>query len=181
MGFGSNAHAMGGGDRRGRTTGFRSNSSRSGTTPAEDWRNYPDGLPAIIERLRGVVIEHRDARAVMRQHDSRETLHYVDPPYLPETRSTANKYDLKHRMYRHEMTPGDHAELLTFLCDLDGMVVLSGYPSELYDSRLTGWRRVETEAMADGARPRTEVLWINPRAAAALDGEQTPLLARAAR
>jgi DNA adenine methylase len=30
MGFGSNAHAMGGGDRRGRTTGFRSNSSRSG-------------------------------------------------------------------------------------------------------------------------------------------------------
>jgi DNA adenine methylase len=39
MGFGSNAHS-------GRTTGFRANTSRLGTTPAEDWANYPDRAPA---------------------------------------------------------------------------------------------------------------------------------------
>lgn len=42
-------------------------------------------------------------------------------------------------------------------------------PSTFYDEQLEGWHRVEREAMADGARPRTEVLWINPKCAAALD------------
>lgn len=99
MGFGSNAH-------NGRSTGFRANSNRSGTTPAHDWANYPETLPAICERLRGIVVEHRDACAVMAAHDGPDTLHYVDPPYMAETRSPANKYDLKYRMYRHELDRG---------------------------------------------------------------------------
>jgi DNA adenine methylase len=161
MGFGSNAH-------NGRSTGFRANSNRSGTTPAQDWANYPDALPALIERLRGVVIENRDAIEVMRQHDSLDTLHYVDPPYMAETRSLGNKYDLKYRSYRHELTDEDHAALLDALQELTGMVVLSGYPAPLYESKLSAWRRVTTMAHADGARPRTEVLWINAQAAGAL-------------
>jgi DNA adenine methylase len=62
------------------------------------------------------------------------------------------------------------------------MVALSGYPSELYDSKLRGWRRVEREAHADGASPRTEVLWLNPACAAALDRdrEQRSLFSEAA-
>lgn len=47
--------------------------------------------------------------------------------------------------------------------------MLSGYPHPLYDDALTGWRRIEFAAFADGARPRTEVLWINPQACAELD------------
>lgn len=116
----------------------------------------------------------------MRQHDSAETLHYVDPPYLPETRSPANKYDLKHRMYRHELTPDDHRALLAALRALQGMVILSGYPHAMYDDALPDWRRVQTATHADGARPRTEVLWINPACAAALDRERHDLFARAA-
>lgn len=175
MGFGSNAHSSSPGAKATgfRSTGFRANSSRSGTTPAHDWANYPDCLPAIIERLRGVVIESRDARLVMAAHDGAETLHYVDPPYLPETRSPANKYDLKHRMYRHELSRDDHAELLTFLRSLRGGVILSGYASALYDDALSDWRRVEIDAFADGARPRKEILWINPKAARDLDAAQS--------
>ena len=180
MGFGSNAHAGSStAEKTGfksytrpddyRSTGFRANSNRSGTTPAHDWANYPDALPAIIERLRGVIVEQRPAIDVMRQHDGPATLHYVDPPYLPETRSPANKYDLKHRMYRHELTPDDHRELLAFLKTLEGFVVLSGYPSPLYEEALPEWRRETCAAHADGARDRTEVAWINPACAAALD------------
>lgn len=150
MGFGSNGHN--------RSTGFRANSNRSGTTPAHDWASYPDALAAVIERLRGVVIENRDACAVMAAHDGAETLHYVDPPYVFSTRADLSKD------YAHEMTDGDHVRLLDFLQTLKGMVVLSGYPHPLYDQRLEGWRRIERAALADGARKRTEVLWKNPAA-----------------
>lgn len=167
MGFGSNGH------NRRRKTGFRSNSNLSGTTPALDWKNYPDALPFIAERLAGVVIESRDACEVMAAHDGPETLHYVDPPYLPETRSIGNKYDLTYAggMYAHELTTGDHQKLLTFLRGLLGMVILSGYPSKLYDEGLPGWRRIDRAALADGARARTECLWLNPAASRHLQGQ----------
>lgn len=54
----------------GQKTGFRANSNRSGSTPAHDWMNYTDALPAIIDRMRGVIIENKDAVEVMIQHDA---------------------------------------------------------------------------------------------------------------
>lgn len=162
MGFGSNGHT--------RVTGFRTNSNRSGTTPAHDWANYPDSLAAVIERLSGVVIENRDAKLVMANQDGPETLHYVDPPYVMATRTDPTKD------YAHELTDADHAELLAFLDTLEGMVLLSGYPSQMYDDALPGWTRVERAALADGARKRTEVLWINPLAAAAFQARQAAFL-----
>lgn len=181
MGFGSNAHSGSATALKTdfRSTGFRSNSNRSGTSPAHDWVNYPEALAFVVDRLRGVVIENRDASEVMAQHDGCDTLFYVDPPYLPETRSPANKYDLKHRMYRHELSVDDHVTLLDFLRGLAGMVILSGYASPLYDGALADWRRVTIEAFADGARPRTEVLWLNRACVAALDALHAPLFARA--
>lgn len=162
MGFGSNAHASAAKGHR--STGFRANSNRSGTTPAHDWRNYPDALPALVERLRGVIIEQRPAIEIMAKHDSAETLHYVDPPYMHETRAAGNKYDLGWRMYAHEMTNDDHRQLLEFLRGVEGMVVLSGYAAPLYDEILSDWRRIERQTFADGARARTEVLWLNHHA-----------------
>jgi DNA adenine methylase len=52
------------------------------------------------------------------------------------------------------------------------MVVLSGYASALYDRELGGWQRHELPALADGARPRTEVLWLNPTCVVALEHER---------
>lgn len=148
MGFGSNAHN--------RPTGFRANSNRSGTTPARDWMNYPDALDAIIDRLRGVVIENRSALDLMPQHDSEQTVFYVDPPYVAATRDKGGDY-------RHEMTDADHEGLAEVLRGLKGAVVLSGYGCELYDRLYAGWQRIERAAHADGARDRIEVLWLSPR------------------
>jgi DNA adenine methylase len=159
MGFGSDGHNV---EIR---TGFRANSNRSSTMPAHDWANYPRALAAIIERLSGVVIECRDAADVMAHYDGPDTLHYVDPPYMPATRSQKSRRGkVRYHAYAHEMTAVDHEKLLGVLAGLRGMVVLSGYPSALYDSALAGWDRVEKAALADGARPRVEVLWINPAA-----------------
>jgi len=158
MGFGSDGAT---GEYR---TGFRSSSMRSGSTPAADWRNYPDALTAIIERLRGVVIECEDAISLMKRHDGAGTLHFVDPPYMLHLRSRVNRRRDGGGTYRHEMTVEQHQELLEALRELNGMVILCGYPSEIYDQELRGWKRVEMAALADGAAPRTEVLWINPAA-----------------
>ena len=114
----------------------------------------------------------------MAQHDSPDTLHYVDPPYQHELRSPGNGYDLRYRMYRHELDREGHQALLAFLVGLRGLVVLSGYASPLYDAALPGWERIETKTHADGARPRTEVLWINPGAAARRRAEALPLFDR---
>jgi DNA adenine methylase len=155
---------------RNEMTGFRSNTRRSGTTPASGWAGYPNALELAIKRLSGVVIENRDASLVMRDHDGADTLFYVDPPYLPETRSRrANKKGKRIAAYRHELDRSDHAELLKQLRGLGGMVVLSGYPDVLYDETLVDWCRVEIATYADGARPRTEVLWLNPACVSALD------------
>lgn len=159
MGFGSNGHNIK------RKTGFRANSNRSGTTPARDWLNYPESLGAIIKRLRGIVIENRDACKCMAHHDSTATLHYVDPPYVPETRS-----GLMHtpQVYSHEMTNEDHRAMAECLHGLRGMVVLSGYRSSLYDELFDGWRTLDRAAHADGAKDRTETLWFNAAAWSAL-------------
>ena len=165
MGFGSNAH------NTATRTGFRANSDRSGSTPAHDWANYPDALSAVIERLRGVVVESRDALQVIASHDTPRTLIYADPPYVHSTRDEGKRQ----RDYRYEMTDGDHRALAATLHAVEGMVVLSGYACDLYDCELyPDWHRVERRTMADGARPRVEVLWLNPAAQNAKRAEAIP-------
>lgn len=141
----------------GRKTSFRAyvGDKRPASTMA-DWRNYPRALDAIIERLRGVAIEHRDAKLVMSAYDGQGTVHYVDPPYVFKTRDEGRSD------YRHELTDTDHQALLAFLGSLRGKVVLSGYDCELYNDLLPGWGKVTKQAFADGARARTEVLWLSP-------------------
>ncbi len=157
QGFGSAAAS-------GERTGFRASSCRTGTSPAIDWRNYPEALAAIIERLQGVVIENRDALEVMAHQDRPSALHYVDPPYVHSTRSTKVRHNDTGKSYRHELSDTQHRDLANFLHELEGMVLLSGYPCPLYDELYDDWYRVERHAHADGARSRIECLWLNPAA-----------------
>lgn len=154
QGFGSNAVTS---LKKG-NTGFRGNrnSKRAGDTPANNWKNYADVFELLIDRLRGVVIENREAVEVMAAGDGPDTLHYVDPPYVFDTRA-----DVRHG-YKHEMTDTQHRALADFLRSCKGMVVLSGYAGPLYDELYAGWRRVEMLAMAEGGRKRSESLWLSP-------------------
>src|SRR5216684_2853846 len=148
MGYGS--------DSIRRKSGFRADSRRSGTTPSHDWANYADKLCEIVTRLSGIVIEQRPALDVIGNKDTPETLFYVDPPYLHSLRSAVST-----KAYRHEMTDKQHHELAEVLQTAKGKVIVSGYPSDLYEGLYSGWHRVERASLADGARPRTEVLWMN--------------------
>lgn len=150
MGFGSAAVT-------GQATGFRSGSHRSGTTPAKDWLNYPYGLQKIMQRLKGVTIENKNAIALMSQHDAEDTLHYLDPPYVWSTRVKRGN----RKSYRNEMEDADHEELLNNVKQLKGKVIISGYRNHIYDRHLKDWHSVDRKTFADGAKKRTETLWMN--------------------
>lgn len=79
---------------------------------------------------------------------------YCDPPYLVETRTYTRS------RYRFDYTTQDHHELLVLLKSLPCSVILSGYPSPLYDELLSDWNTLELQAMTRGG-PRTEKLWYN--------------------
>ena len=78
---------------------------------------------------------------------------YSDPPYLKRTRTSG-------RRYRFDYEEADHIELLELLKRLPCQVMLSGYPSVLYDELLGGWPTVELQVMNQGG-VRTEKLWFN--------------------
>lgn len=160
MGFGS------AGATKGRT-GFRIDTKRDFGTAQHLWARYPDALAAAGARFSGVLIENRSAVEVLLDHDSPETLHFVDPPYLPATRSQTRSG----RAYRHEMGGSDHRALLDVLRALRGYVIVSGYASDLYHGALEGWRCATTKSRissARGSKLRNEWIWLNPACAAAL-------------
>lgn len=150
-------------DVRGETagTGFRRYTGSRRRIAALDWASFPDAVAGLVARMRPVTIERSPAVETIRRHDRVDALHYCDPPYVHSTRQEVRKG------YAHEMSNAQHEELLDCLLAVRGMVVVSGYKSELYDDKLDGWKRV-TRVVADHARmPREEVLWISPVAAEA--------------
>lgn len=163
MGFGSAGATKG-------ITGFRIDTRRAYGTAQHLWAKYPAAIAAVGERFNSVLIENRPAIEVMQQHDGVETLHFVDPPYVHGTRvlqANGRGY------YRHEMSDDDHVELLTFLLELDGMIVLSGYMSDMYADILSGWESHTTKSRISAGRGsalRDEVVWINQACSIALHG-----------
>ena len=120
-----------------------------------------DALKQYADRLRRVQIDSREWNVILDTYDAPTTFFYLDPPYLPETRSAGG--------YVHEMTVADHERLIDRLKTVEGMVLLSGYPNELYES--LDWHRTDIETFAYSAfrkgdsntesKARTECLWRN--------------------
>ncbi len=101
-----------------------------------------------------VELVHGCAHRFLADYDYRgRELIYCDPPYLHTTRSSS-------RRYRFDYEERDHLELLDLLKCLPCPVILSGYPSALYDERLAGWQSLELQVMNQGG-VRTEKLWFN--------------------
>lgn len=124
-----------------------------------EWLGAVDGLAIVHARLRTVMIENMDAVRLIVREDTPQTLFYLDPPYLQETRSAPD-------VYTHEMSEAEHRRLLGVLPALQGKVMLSGYRSDLYDDQLAGWTRHEFDLpnnAAGGAEKRrmVECLWCN--------------------
>lgn len=139
----------------------RNRTRRGMNEQASSWLSAVDGLPAVHERLKRVVILNRDALDVIYTQDGKDTLFYFDPPYLHETRQATD-------VYEEEMTYEQHVMLLMALQKVRGRFILSGYVNDLYDrtARKSGWRRVDFDmpnhaAGGKAKRRMVECVWCN--------------------
>lgn len=152
MGFGSAGATKG-------NTGFRLDTARGGSDIVKIWQRQPEVILQAAARLKKVLIENRDAVKVIQDHDRENTLFFVDPPYVLDTRNMGGK------AYRHEMTNADHEQLVSTLQHCKGMVILCGYEHPIYEA--LNWKKVKKSVAAagqSGSVLREEVLWINPQA-----------------
>ena len=124
------------------------------------WNGLPDRLRKVVDRLKHVRIESRDARELLKMFINRPaTLVYLDPPYLMD------------RDYRYKVDANEkefHEELLSLCCRAKCMVLISSYDNPLYRSFLTrerGWKRIAIKTYTRDTKgndySRTEVLWQN--------------------
>lgn len=121
--------------------------------------NDTEHLWSVAERLKQVQIEHDDALKVIRRFDSKETLFYLDPPYVHSTRY----HNSTDKGYSHEMTDDDHRQFVGLVKAVSGMAIVSGYPSGLYDELFKGWKCINRESMDVNGKAQTECLWLSPR------------------
>lgn len=145
---------MGHGFKTYQKTGFKIDVyARERSYCVDCWNRLPGDLLEAAVRLKGVQIENRPALDLIRRFNHDNVLIYADPPYLLETRCC--------NQYRYEMTERDHLDLLDALKQHKGPVILSGYPSEMYDRELVGWSVIHRKSYNQNADQRTEVLWCN--------------------
>lgn len=139
------------------------------------WYNLPERLRVVVERLKRVRIENKDARKLMKRFLKRPaTLMYLDPPYLGD-RTNGYNIDANDEMF--------HTEMLNLANKADCMILISGYQNDLYDSILTeekGWTIKKIETVTKGSKGhshnRTEILWMNKHFTNNLAGNQLPLI-----
>ena len=118
------------------------------------WRQLPERIAAVAERLKDAQIEQAPAVDVIRRFRHPDVLIYADPPYMLHTR--------KGKQYIVEMAEeAQHVELLDALKEHPGPVILSGYDNDLYNEHLQGWKKLHRRAQAEGGAVRTETGWLH--------------------
>lgn len=107
--------------------------------------NKVSTLELIKERLKNVQVDNIDAIACIQYWDSSDTLFYLDPPYIHDTR-------ILKEAYQHETDDAHHRQLVNTLLTIKGQAVLSGYAHEIYKPLLEqGWHKVEIDTVCRAA------------------------------
>ncbi|WP_394743090.1 DNA adenine methylase [Natronococcus roseus] len=147
---------------KGRWGYTRKESRRGKSCVVNNWQQKIKSMNEVAERMGEVQIECKPAIDIIQRYDHEEALHYLDPPYIHESREQ-NSLDV----YDTEMSEKDHRELLEIARGADGYVAISGYPNDVYEEELEeyGWLRQDKTASAntadDGQKERVECVWTN--------------------
>lgn len=138
------------------------------------WYNLPERLEKVVERLRGVRVESKDARELVEMFADRPaTLMYLDPPYFTK----------REHGYVIDANDADfHTELLEVCRRARCMLLISAYENPLYDNllrRSDGWNKkaikTHTRDTTGKDYDRTEVLWMNKAFVKAKERGRVPI------
>ena len=132
---------------------WRNVQTYGGPRCATMWNYLPEAIIKCCERLKQAQIKNIDGIELIKRYNDKDTLLYLDPPYLPELR--------KKNIYKCEMKEEKHIELLETIKKSNSMIVLSGYDNKLYNSVLSDWYAAEKKTTAQMGKQRTEKLWMN--------------------
>ena len=138
--------------------------------------NSLENIKLVAQRLQNVSVECQDVFTVLKRwgEAGQKAVFYLDPPYLPATRSGHAQ-----KTYLHEFSVEQHEKLLDWCVGSKSAVLLSGYNHAMYNDALPGWTRYDHAAVASSMlqssgngqknRPtdkskRIECLWLNPLA-----------------
>lgn len=118
---------------------------------SSDIRNFSrlgGKIKHFCERLRKAYISNRCALKLIKRYCMDESaLIYLDPPYVD-----------KGQYYN---TSCNHEEMLYIITQAKCKIVLSGYASDLYESKLKGWRHETSETTTRMHTARIEHIWLN--------------------
>jgi DNA adenine methylase len=123
------------------------------------WETSIDNLYNIRERLKNVEVKNRDFREILSKYTNENTFIYIDPPYMKSTRVSKDIYD-------HEFSERDHQDLLGLIIDSKISILISGYSSNLYNTKLKDWNRHQKIVISNSGQTKTkgfktEILWAN--------------------
>lgn len=90
----------------------------------------------------------------------RNSLLYLDPPYLPCTLSRPENSVRNGQRYKYKFGVEAHVRLLDLIKPLECYVMISGYASAMYDRALASWTRKEFQCKARKG-VKTEIVWMN--------------------
>ncbi|MDF2449419.1 MAG: methylase [Bacteroidota bacterium] len=118
----------------------------SSTLAGADKNNYPSGVVVVNDCMISLLDDFK--------HCSKDTLIYLDPPYIINDRLG------KKALYEYELTDDQHRQLLNKLKECRSHVAISHYRSCLYDEILHDWYRIDMQVSYHG-KIVTECLYMN--------------------
>ena len=137
-----------------------------GSNNARTAANLVDRFLAAAARLHHVSIDNRPAVEVVARYGVSDAVLYCDPPYLSTVRPSLAKRSGDYLVEYH--AEAEHRELAAALRATPATVLLSGYPSSLYEELYGDWYRVERRVVVStsnhyggATRWATEALWSN--------------------
>lgn len=127
------------------------------------WHNAIDKIPLVSKLLHYTELTSENAYIYIQKIAQyyKDVFFYIDPPYLQSTRVAKEMYG------SFEMKDFEHEILLDAILSIkDQKFMISGYDSELYNSKLVGWKKLSfTMTSAAGMTPekvtKKEIIWRN--------------------
>jgi DNA adenine methylase len=142
-------------------------SAKRGASEATSAICLVERMHTAAQRLRRVVFDQAPAVAVIAKYAIPGAVVYCDPPYLAATRRSQDRG--RRGDYAVEYaSEAEHRELAAALHASPATVLLSGYPSALYEELYAGWwqtrrtlARPSTNQGGQSGPPAVEVIWSN--------------------